>query len=174
VICLYCSLGFSVVAGHLCIFIGFTGDLAIHRCIIVSSLFLLVTIGFQVYGVDGRFVQTIRSPISVFGGIILHLALLVKSAWSPIRQSKLGEFIQRSLIPALALLITLGVGKLLGLEGMANSSMVFICLFIMQKIVQNSHRSMFWPIILILSTINYFTAVWLYAHPQFLLKMFSS
>merc|ERR1711981_1415633 len=75
VVCGYATLGFSVACFGLCWCIGFNSEEGIERCLGASGLTLLAVLvrpGMQL----GPF----ASPITVFGGIVGFLALLIVSS----------------------------------------------------------------------------------------------
>ena len=179
VVALYAAIGFHVVAYGLCLAIGFEDDSAMEACA-VTSFMLLTGVGAL------RFLNTsfgwaaslepFRSAVSVFGSVILFLALLIMSSRF-YRRARYGHRSYYGFVNVLTLVLLLGfmaVGLVGGLAGMANTATVFLVLWLVEKYA-DFHVELdwnVWVLVLVLSVAAWRGALWLHSRPQFVASLF--
>jgi len=177
VVAFYAAIGFRVVAYGLCTCVGFDDESAMERCAVMSFL-LLSGMG------AARFLNTtfnlgghltpFRSPVSVFGGIVLFLALLIMSSRF-YRKSPYGtRYLKINLITLVLLLSFMVLGLVSGLPGMSNTATVFLVLWLMEKYADLHLESEWngWVLVLALSVTVWRSALWLHSRPEFTASVF--
>jgi len=182
---LYYLLGFSVVCGGLCWFIGFEKEETMARAASCSALILtllvVVRLNVDSDSIYNEALEPFRAPLSIYGSIVLDIALLIISHPSTsvdLRRHKvdLRRILWLNALMIAALMFQLFFGTAVGLPGMHNTACVFGILWV------TMHYSRFhfevlhlnaWVFILIASMATWRSALWLHANPDFVVKCFT-
>jgi len=180
VVAVYVVLGFNVVCFGLCYCIGFSKKEALQRCIVMSLLLLLLFGGLRIYGIDPLYLSPFSSAATIFGSVVLFLGLLIYSSrWyhGDYRSSNMVHtYVQRQIYMITSLIAACLVGALYSLEGMFNTGIVFLVLYVVEKYVE-LHVDMKWNswlLVFLISVGMYPVALWLHQHPDFVVSVFNS
>jgi hypothetical protein len=181
VVAFYAAIGFQVCAYGLCYVIGFESDSAMERCA-VTSFVLLSSVGGARFlntswSLGGHFAP-FRSAVSVFGCIVLFLALLIMSSRfyrrgerSRLIRTRFGidAYLFANIITLVLLLGFSAVGLVGGLPGMANTASVFLVLWSMEKYADLHLEQQWngWVLVLAVSVAAWRAALWLHCRPDF-------
>jgi hypothetical protein len=172
VIAFYATLGFRVAAYGLCYCVGFEDEDAMQRSAVTSFLLLCITGGARflnnTFSLGGHFAP-FRSAVSVFGGVVLFLALLIMSSRYYRHSTNGKRYITVNLITLTLLLGFMLLGFVGGLPGMANTATVFLVLWLVEKYADVHLESEWngWVLVLVLSVAAWRGALWLHSRPQF-------
>jgi len=181
VVAIYGAMGFGVWAGHLCIAIGFHSKEAMHRVCAASLLLVGTFVCLTATGVQPELLAPFSSAVSVFGSVMLFLSLLIISSnpWNckSTQKSRFGlsMWAYANLLMLFLLLALSAAGQTFGLVGMANTSTTFLCLWLLDKYV-DFHVDMGWNgwvLVLVVSCMAWRASLWLHAHPEHIISMFS-
>ena len=174
VVSMYSGLGFGVVCRSLCWIIGFNSKEALYRCCCSSLLLLLIFVGLRMYSVDEEQIcLPFVSPVTVFGSNMYFLGMLILS-WLHARVDI--PYWARQLHMCISLLVASYIGFVFGFEGLANTSIVYLSIYLVEKYVE-LHSEMKWSgwiLILILSCFLYRSSLYLHQNPQIILSLFST
>jgi hypothetical protein len=80
VVTLFGAIGFGVWAEPLCFYIGFNSENAMHRTTVGAVALLSGFFGAQMMGVDPALLRPFSSSVSVFGTVVLFIAMLIMSS----------------------------------------------------------------------------------------------
>eukprot|EP00040_Diaphanoeca_grandis_P031858 m.191558 g.191558 ORF g.191558 m.191558 type:complete len:650 (-) comp32436_c0_seq1:130-2079(-) len=171
---MYYVLGFSFFCVGLCWCIGFENKMALERCAAASALCLFLLVAMHLNLEPGSFVDTIvdpfRVPLSVFGSIVLDIALLIMS--HPTEQKwRIANAMMVS-----SLLFQMFVGEALALTGMYNTAWVMLFFYATMQ-YSYFHRTIVrwnvWVLVLVISLTVWRAALWLHTHPGFVVDCFT-
>lgn len=121
-----------------------------------------------------------QSPVSVFGSIMLFFCLLLMSNyWYPgnrYNDQAWWNYSWRNAVFLVAAGTAIAVGQMHGMMGMANTGTTFLVLWVMEKYCE-LHCERDWNgwVGMLLGSISlYAIAMWLHAHPAFIVSLFAS
>jgi len=182
VVCaIYAVLGFNIACYGLCYCIGFTKKEALHRCVASSILLLSIFTILRIQGFERNILLPFGSAVSVIGSLVLFLGLLIYSSkyyryHANYRYHHAQSFIVRQVYMIVSLLVVLLVGSLFNFEGMFNTGIVFLVLYLIEKYTEIHLEADFsgWVLIFILSVFLYKAALWLHQNPAFVASLFNS
>jgi hypothetical protein len=171
VIASYSLLGSVVFVGRLCIVLGFESKNSAILHSVASFLLLLLFVVFRVWGVADSFLRPFSSPISVIGGHMLFLSLMILSDDSNGNEK---EALRSNILMFVILLLFLLLGFLNGLSSLTNVAIVYSILWSMQKYISFHCRSRFnvWPLVLILSLVVWRLSLFFHLNPHYITNLF--
>jgi len=179
VILLFTCLGFSVATYGLCICIGFESDEAMFRCFLSSFFMQTIFVVLKITGVSGYYLQIFQQPFNVMGSIILFICLLImSSAWFSFKRSdgysRSNDYLARQLLMIVFLFAYLFIGFVYGINGVKNTAITFMVLYIMEKYTELHFDKGFNIVILVFlfSVSAYLISLYLYAHKEFIVSLF--
>lgn len=170
VIAFYSVLGLSGATTGLCTMIGFDSKAALERVGATSMVVISAFVGANVVDYHPAMLGPFESAIQVIGVLSLHLSFLIFA--SAFYKSGL-SYATRNVFTAATLLLTLLASTVLGLTGMANTTLVFVCLFLTEKYM-DIHQKMGWNqwwLVLVMSTIMYLVSLRIHKHPEILAQL---
>ena len=167
------QIGFGGWAGRFCYAIGFDDKDALIRCSFASLVLLGSVVGLKV-GESPLALQLapLQTPISVFGSLVLHIALLIVS-------SKFYKAPPAAPYRNFLMIVVLGAGQLFGsmyaMEGLKNSSSVFIVLYAWTKSAElmDEMKLSPWIFILFTSVCLWRASLYLHVHPGLIAGLFT-
>eukprot|EP00050_Salpingoeca_kvevrii_P009749 m.4612 g.4612 ORF g.4612 m.4612 type:complete len:478 (+) comp2435_c0_seq1:2-1435(+) len=166
---LYSALGFGVVPIGLGLVIGFNGKDALLRVLACSTIMLTVQISFAMSSGRARGAFAPFAPAtSILGAVTFYLALLIAS-------SRYSKFPYAELNMAMITTLVAGVffGFVYGVPGLANTAIVFVVLYGLEKSVEvmASLGANIWFFVFGGSVVLFKIALWLHTHPEFLVAI---
>merc|ERR1712232_1462736 len=116
----------------------------------------------------GMHLDPFRPAVSIFGSVVLFLALLIMSSRFYRRRGSGYVFV--NLLTLTTLLGFMALGSLGGLQGMANTATVFLALWLVEKYADIHFKCEWngWVFVLVLSLLAWRAALWLHLRPQFI------
>jgi len=187
IVAIYNCIGFSMICTGLCYYIGFESDESMMRVSITSTILIALFTALRVIGVSSTFISLYGSPITTFGSIVLHLAMLIFS-YKRYRyydyHSYYGEkkkipflfnYWFRQSLMVILLLLSLFFGTIWSITGMRNTAYTFTVLYIWEKYAEIHEQKGWsgWVLIFILSVSVYYIAVYLHSNPEFVVSLFN-
>ena len=180
VILFYNCLGFSVLTYGLCYFIGFSRDELMFRCFLTSFYIQTIFITLKISGSSALYLDIFAEPFTILGSIVLFLALLIMSSkWFSFRRSDYyyinnQNYIQRQFLMIIFLVAYIYIGSVYGINGMKNTAITFLVLYISEKYVE-IHYYLDAPIVVLgffASVFAYVVSLYLYSHKEFVTSLF--
>ena len=169
------QIGFGGWAGKFCYAIGFDDKDALIRCSFASLVLLGSVVGLKVWESSLALqLAPLQIPISVFGSLVLHIALLIVSS----------KFYKANGVPAapyrnFLMIVVLCAGQFFGsayaMEGLKNSSSVFIVLYAWTKSAElmDEMKLSPWIFILFTSVCLWRASLYLHVHPGLIAGLFT-
>lgn len=176
VIAAFSALGFGVAHHRLCWCIGFNSEQAMHR-VCASSLCLVsmfLTLKLSGAANNSLLLTPFGSAISVFGVIMLFLSLLIISSQHYDYGKSARWWCSNGLTFSLLVLLN-AIGHTFGIVGMANTATTFGVLWTMEKYGEFhlEHGWNGWVLLLMCSMVAWRGSLYLHAHPDYIVSMFS-
>lgn len=177
------QLGFGGFSGPFCYAIGFDDQHALVRCAFASSILLSTMIGLRVFEfpIVAR-LTPLQIPISIFGSLVLHIALLIvsskyyaKRGWFSSSSQSIPSYLFRNAMMIFVLLLEMGVGSTYPeLEGLANSASVFMVLYLWSKSGEFCDEAKLspWIFILVSSLCLWKSSLYMHANPGIITSAF--
>ena len=131
------EIGFGGFAGTCCYCIGFSDKDSLIRCSFASLSLISSMVGLKVF--ESSLVPhlaPLQTPISVFGSLVLHIALLIVSSkhlYNGLDGKDKVSYIYRNFLMFVVLLLGQFFGATYGLDGLQNSSSIFMVLYLWTK-----------------------------------------
>lgn len=173
-------LGFSVLIFPFCYVIGWENHDSMVKSAAVGGGVLALYTAAAAAGVEPSWLAPFRSPVSVFGGILLYLALLILSnvhypRGGYRRRGPSSSYLRVNAVALATLLLGVLAGRVVGMEGLANTATTFLVLWLLEKYIDLHTYAEWnaWVLMLLSSATMYKCALWLHANPQFVVSMFS-
>lgn len=173
VLLLFSALGFGVSVSRLCLFIGFDSKSIMERCCLISFLLLSMFIGAKTVGINITYLEPFSPAIAVMGSNVFFLAMLIMSDGYYTNTPKRYRLLNIAMIFALVAFQLFG--HLLGLASVANTSITYSVLYILQKYIY-LHKSRdwnTWTLMLIISLVGWRASLHLHMHPEYITSLFS-
>jgi hypothetical protein len=173
--CIFWKLGFGGMAGRFCYVIGFSNDDALMRCAYASTGLLLSLLALRVFGSPLVVkLSPLHSPISIFGSLVLYVALLIVSSKYYFRKDKPVYLVRQGMM-CTALLAGHTIGSAYGFGGLVNSTSVFMVLYFWTKSIEISNELKLsgWLVVLFTSLLLWRSSLYLHTHPSMIVSMFT-
>eukprot|EP00929_Paragymnodinium_shiwhaense_P117262 TRINITY_DN8767_c0_g1_i1.p1 TRINITY_DN8767_c0_g1~~TRINITY_DN8767_c0_g1_i1.p1 ORF type:complete len:329 (-),score=34.23 TRINITY_DN8767_c0_g1_i1:328-1314(-) len=170
-------LGFSAAAYPFCYCVGFASEAAMERTCVCTALGLVAFQALSIAGVNRAWLLPFSSAVSVLGGIGHYLALLITSnayyypGHSRSRGGRDSVYAKANFLMLGSLLASQAYGHIYGVKSLANTSTTFAVLWVLDKVRELKGLNA-WFLVFGGSVITYYAALWLHAHPDFVVAMF--
>jgi len=164
------ALGFRVSMYPFCYVIGWDSEDGMVRTSAACGFGLVSFTVVRLAGLNSRFVEPFSPAISVLGGIGHYLALLIRSnRWYDKRE----RYMKYNLGMLASLCASQYVGRTYGIPALANTSTTFFVLWGLEKAGELHHvlELSGWFLVFGLSVFSYYAALWLHAHPEFIVTL---
>ena len=170
----YCCIGFSFMVIGLCYYVGFENEDSMIRVSFSSIILGGSFIGLKIIGLKNYYLDVFQSPTITFSSVLLFLALLIFS--SLYYRGYLGilyHYIFKQLIMILAVLICLLLGNVFQIDGLTNTAIVYLVLYLMEKYSELHLECRWngWILVFLFSIVLYKTALYLHANPDFVISI---
>eukprot|EP00929_Paragymnodinium_shiwhaense_P117269 TRINITY_DN8767_c1_g1_i6.p1 TRINITY_DN8767_c1_g1~~TRINITY_DN8767_c1_g1_i6.p1 ORF type:complete len:552 (+),score=79.86 TRINITY_DN8767_c1_g1_i6:66-1658(+) len=174
------GLGLSAAAVPFCYVIGFKSEAEMQRACACTGASLIIFQAISAAGVDQSWLSPFSSAVSVLGGITHYLGLLIMSdeyyhPYNSQTRTRMSPLYVRANFTMLgSLLLSQAYGHIYGVQSLANTSTTFAVLWAIDKIreLNNILDMNVWVLVFGGSVATYYTALWLHAHPDFVVAMF--
>ena len=165
------GLGFTIVWFPFGYYIGYHDKSGMIRTSVACGLLILGFTGLRAVGLESRFTRPYVAPVSVLGGIGHYLALLIQSSfWGHSSKS----YVTANVIMLASLTTGAALGSVLGMSGLVNTTITFGSLWLVDKVAETRVFRQNWIITAFGGSVGmYYLAMWLHAHPSFLISMMS-
>lgn len=173
----FVMLGFSGSAGSFSYCLGFKDDDSLTRCLFGAVILLAATIGLHVRDSSlVPFLEPLQTAISVFGGMVLHIFLLIISAKNVYRRGEYPSYLVRNAFMWCTLLLCHYFGDTFRMTGLKNTSSVFTVLYIWAKSAEaiDEFKLSKWLFALFTSCLLWRVSLYLHVHPGLIMSMFST
>ena len=151
--------------------VGFGNRNDLYQVAAASFVILQALVLAQIFGMDHRLLHLFHSGGQVFGSIGLFLAGLIETSSNRYHRSEFTFYMLNFGFFALLLSFVLA-GSVLNLASLYNTGIVFLVLYLVEKVIELGIRSAFWYTIFGASIALWQIALWLHGHPQFVEAMF--
>jgi len=166
------ALGFGGAMYPFCYCIGWDNSDDMARTSVLCGLTMAGFAAARIQGVESKILNPFASSVSVLCGLGHFLALLIMSN----RYYRSKAYSKNNAIMLASLLGFELVGRIYGLEGLANTTTTFFVLWALEKgleirdLLGISH----WFVVFGGSVFTYYAALWLHAHPAFVVSVLKS
>eukprot|EP00928_Gymnodinium_smaydae_P046134 TRINITY_DN30733_c0_g1_i1.p1 TRINITY_DN30733_c0_g1~~TRINITY_DN30733_c0_g1_i1.p1 ORF type:complete len:723 (+),score=72.05 TRINITY_DN30733_c0_g1_i1:60-2228(+) len=167
------ALGFGVAAFPFCYCVGWNSEDDMARSCAACGLGMIAFVAIRVRGIDSMYLKPFASGVSVLGGVGHYLALLIMSnAYS--RGKQRDRYVLHNGSMVVSLVASLLAGNYLGMSGLSNTATTFFVLWGIDKARELSMlcKLSAWFLVFGGSLAAYYAALWLHAHPAFVVSIF--
>ena len=155
--------------------LGWDNDKAMERSATSSAGILAIYLAVSIGGVvTDHYLNPFKSATCVLGANILFLAMLIMS--SKYHRSGTRRYFNTNLMMLVLLLLVLGIGSVHSMDGLKNTSIVYLILWSIEKYHEYYFNltSNGWGFIFSMSALVYYLALWLNMHPEFVVSLFKA
>src|SRR3990167_3032941 len=176
VICLYSILGFTIIGGGLCYFIGFNSKETCARCVVTSFLFIVLFSAYKIAGLPVQYLIPFASPLMILGNTVYFLGLLIiASSFYSRRNAE--QYIIFQMLMILSIILAFFVGAVFSIAPMFNVAGVFFVMFIFEKVIELDvwrNGAGIWVLGFLLSVSLFIISFFLHGHPGIIVSLFDS
>merc|ERR1719329_315289 len=175
--CVLSFLGLSGAMSPLCYAIGWDDEeSAVLSC--AAGAFSVAAFGAaRAAGLEIEVLAPFVSPVSVLGGLTYYLSLLILSSRHYTgTKAQENKYMAYNFGMLVSIVVWQAFGRIFGMVGLVSTSTVFLVLWCLEKSEElHNHLGLNgWFLILFGSIFTYFAALWLHAHPDFVVSVFNS
>merc|ERR1712216_941853 len=129
------ALGFSFFVYPFCYVVGFENERTMLQAGGASFMVLVIWGVARIMGMPMDLLTPFQSPVSVFGSIMLFFTLLIMSNlyYQDYPYSAGFNYFRRNGVFLLIAMVSIGVGHMYGMAGMANTGTTFLVLWVIEK-----------------------------------------
>ena len=151
--------------------IGFSNRLDLYQVAAASFVILQALIVSQVAGVDSKLLHLFHTGGQIFGSVGFFLAGLIETSKYFHRKKPYYSLNAAFFIVLFSFVLA---GSVLNLASLQNTGLVFVFLWLVEKVMELSIHRAFWYTIFGGSIVLWQFAVWLHGHPEFVEAMFDA
>jgi len=132
-------------------------------------------IALRVSGISANFINLFQQPMSVMSTLVLFLSLLIYSSYYYDYSGRnIHSYMQRQFLMVFFLIVYLYFGYTYSLDGLKNTSIVFLVLYLIEK-YSDFHFVVEWRpeiFMFFISVFLYKAAMWLHNNREFVISLF--